>query len=86
MKWIVLLCVVLFGYFIFKNLFPYVSNMDRLEEFLYEKNLKEKCNIDELLSKFDIAGMKTFIKVIIFIIILITIVVICAALRGAFTY
>ena len=86
MKWIVLLCVALFGYFIFKNIFPYLTNADRLEEFLYEKNLQEKENIDELLRKFDIAGMKTFIRVVIFIVVLITLVVICAALRGAFTY
>lgn len=86
MKWIVLLCVALFGYFIFKNIFPYLTNADRLEEFLYEKNLQEKENIDELLKRFDLKGMKTFIKVVIFLIVLVTVIVICAAVRGAFSY
>lgn len=86
MKIFVLLCVLAFGYFMFKNLFPYLNNLNRLEEFLYEKNAEEKNNIEELISKFDIKGLKVFISAIIVLIVFVTLVVFIAALRGAFTY
>lgn len=86
MKIFVLLCVLAFGFFMFKNLFPYLNNMHRLEEFLYEKNAEDKKDIEELISKFDIKGLKIFISAIIVLIVFVTLVVFIAALRGAFTY
>lgn len=86
MKWIVLICVIAFAVWIFRGTLPYLINMDRIEEFLYEKNQKDKETIDEIVSQLGLKGLKPFLSFVVFLVLCVVLVVIVSALRGAFTY